>query len=124
MHRIETQIEIAAAPERVWALLMDFPSYATWNPFVRSIEGEPEVGQQLKVLVQSPAGGAMRFRPAVLVAQKYGEFRWKGKFLVPGLLDGEHYFRIERTSGDGVVFHHGELFSGLLVPLFKRFLDG
>jgi hypothetical protein len=124
MHRIETQIEINASAERVWSLLMDFPSYPRWNPFIRSIEGNPMVGQSLNVLIQPPGSKAMRFRPTVLKVEPNREFRWKGKLLVPGLFDGEHYFKLEPKPGGGLVFRQGEMFSGLLVPLLKRSLDG
>jgi hypothetical protein len=124
MHRIETQIEINGPAERVWSLLMDFPSYPRWNPFIRSIEGNPMVGQSLNVLIQPPGSKAMRFRPTVLKVEPNREFRWKGKLLVPGLFDGEHYFKLEPKPGGGLVFRQGEMFSGLLVPLLKRSLDG
>jgi hypothetical protein len=124
MHRIETQIEINAPAERVWSLLMDFPSYPRWNPFIRSIDGNPMVGQSLNVLIQPPGSKAMRFRPTVLKVEPNREFRWKGKLLVPGLFDGEHYFKLEPKPGGGLVFRQGEMFSGLLVPLLKRSLDG
>lgn len=124
MHHLETQITINASVERVWSLLVDFPSYAKWNPFVRSIEGRPEVGQSLNVFVQPPGNSGMRFRPTVLAVEANREFRWKGKFLLPGLFDGEHYFRLEAKPDGGLIFHHGELFSGILVPLLRRSLDG
>jgi len=44
--------------------------------------------------------------------------------LRPGLFDGEHYFRIEPLSEARLRFHQGEIFTGLLVPLFARSLDG
>jgi hypothetical protein len=124
MHRLDTSIEINAPAERVWTLLMDFPAYGRWNPFVRSIEGNPAVGQSLKVFIQPPGGNGMRFQPRVLANQPKREFRWKGKVLVPGLFDGEHFYKLEPKSSAGVVFHQGEVFSGLLVPLFRRSLDG
>jgi hypothetical protein len=124
MHRIETQIEINAPAERVWPLLMDFPLYLRWNPFIRSIDGNPVVGQSLNVLIQPPGSSAMRFRPTVLKVEPNREFRWKGKLLVPGLFDGEHYFKLEPKPGGGLVFRQGEVFSGLLVPLLRRSLDG
>ena len=124
MHHLETQIAIDAPAERVWALLMDFPSYARWNPFVRSIEGDSKVGQPLKVFIQPPGVGGMRFSPTVLIVEPDREFRWKGKLLMPGLFDGEHYFKLEPQADGGIVFHQGELFSGILVPLFRGSLNG
>jgi hypothetical protein len=65
----------------------------------------------------------MRFRPAVLKVDENHEFRWKGKFVVTGLFDGEHYFILSGSDNE-VTFTHGELFSGLLVPLLRGFLNG
>lgn len=123
MHLLETQIEIAAPVERVWALLTDFPSYSRWNPFVRSIEGTLEVDQSLKVLIQPPGASGMQFRPTVLAVEPNRELRWKGRLFLPGLFDGEHYFQLESKPGGGLTFRQGETFSGILVPLFKRSLD-
>lgn len=44
----------------------------------------------------------MTFRPTVLVAEPDRELRWRGRLLVPGLLDGEHAFVVE-PRGDGGV---------------------
>jgi len=65
----------------------------------------------------------MRFRPRVLVADPVREFRWKGRLLLPGLFDGEHYFLLEAQSAGSLV-RHGEKFSGFLPRLMgKRLLD-
>ena len=124
MHRIDTQIEINASTERVWSILMDFPGHARWNPFVRSIEGAPTVGESLNLFIQPPGSGGMRFRPTVLTVEPKREFRWKGRLLMPGLFDGEHFFTLEPKSDNRLIFRHGEVFSGLLVPFFRRSLDG
>jgi hypothetical protein len=44
--------------------------------------------------------------------------------VIPGLFDGEHFFKLEPKSNTQVVFHQGEVFSGLLVPFLRRSLDG
>ncbi|HET7833491.1 MAG TPA: SRPBCC domain-containing protein [Gallionella sp.] len=124
MHKLETQIEIEAPAERVWSLLVDFPSHSHWNPFIPSIEGIPGIGQSLKVFIQPPGANGMLFRPKVLAAEPNRELRWKGKLLLPGLFDGEHYFLLESRPGVGVTFRQGEIFTGILVPLFRRSLDG
>ncbi len=122
---LRTQIDIDAPPARVWAVLMDFPAHARWNPFVRSIEGEARVGARLAIHLQPPGdGGGMRFRPVVRVLEAQREFRWLGRLVLPGLFDGEHAFRLEPLPGGGTRLHHGEDFSGLLVPLFGKSLEG
>ena len=44
MRELRAEIEIAAPPERVWQVLRDFDAYPEWNPFMRSIVGDAEVG--------------------------------------------------------------------------------
>ncbi len=122
-HEIATAISIGASPERVWAVLLDFARYPEWNPFVRSIEGAAAQGSSLHVILQPPSGKAMTFRPIVLRNSVAREFRWKGKFLLSGLFDGEHYFQLAPAAGDSTVFTQGELFSGLLVGLFRGAID-
>jgi hypothetical protein len=124
MHEIRTDIEIKATPERVWSILLDFPSHRDWNPFVRSIEGVAKVGDRLKVFIQPQGGKGMTFRPAVLTVIPNAELRWLGRFLLPGIFDGEHYFQINQIAPGHVSFIQGERFSGVLVPFAKSSLDG
>ena len=124
MHRIETQIDINAPAERVWSILMDFQSYARWNPFIRSIEGTPKVGERLNIHIQPAGSNGMHFHPRVLIVEEKHELRWKGKLVLRGMFDGEHYFTLEPKSETQLIFRQGELFSGLLVPALRRSLDG
>lgn len=65
----------------------------------------------------------MTFAPKVLVADPGRELRWIGRMWMPGIVDGEHYFRIE-PAGDGRVrLTQGERFSGALVPVAGGLLD-
>jgi len=124
MLTLQTEIEIAATPAQVWSILMDFPNHDRWNPFIRSLEGTARVGETLTVFIRPPGGRGMRFRPTVLTVAEAREFRWKGKLLVPGLFDGEHFFILEAAANGKVLFKQGEIFSGLLVPLMKKSLEG
>ncbi|MEK7346788.1 MAG: SRPBCC domain-containing protein [Pseudomonadota bacterium] len=122
-HQIETQVLIHAPAERVWSVLLDFPGHAQWNPFIRHIGGRAEVGGKLNIQIQPVGGREMAFSPTVLVAQPLEEFRWKGQFIMPGLFDGEHYFLLRPDGAGGVLWVHGEKFSGLLVPFFRSSLE-
>jgi hypothetical protein len=124
MHEISTEIEIAATPEQVWSILIDFIAYPQWNPFIRSISGVVKTGERLNIFVQPTGGKGMKFRPTVLVAVPNQELRWLGHFLLPGIFDGEHYFQIEAISPDRVRFIQGEKFSGILVGFAKAKLEG
>jgi hypothetical protein len=123
MHQIETEIDIAATAQRVWSILTDFTAYPEWNPFIRSIEGVLGKGQRLKVAIQPEGARAMTFRPIVLAAVADHEFRWCGRFVLPGIFDGEHYFHMLPGAPGSVRFVQGEKFSGLLVGFAKAGLD-
>lgn len=121
---LKTDIEIHATPERVWSILLDFSQYAEWNPFIRSIEGVARAGEQLTVVIQPQGSRGMTFRPTVLAATPNRELRWLGRFLIPGIFDGEHYFQIVPLAPDRVKFVHGEKFSGILISFAKARLEG
>jgi hypothetical protein len=123
MHQILTDIEVNAEPVVIWSILTDFPSYPDWNPFIRRIAGTPAKGNRLTISVQPPDGRPRTFTPLVLESIENRELRWRGRLPVPGLFDGEHYFRIESLAPGRSRFTHGERFTGALVPLLRRTLD-
>ncbi len=123
MRELKTHIEINTPAQRVWQILADFESYSRWNPFIRSISGEPKEGSRLKVFMQPPGSRGMTFKPVVLKAEPNKELRWLGRLFVPGLFSGEHSLVIEPTVGNRVIFTQSEKFKGLLVPLLWKSLD-
>jgi hypothetical protein len=117
---LRTEIEISAPPSRVWAVLTDFRAYPDWNPFIVRISGNLAVGEKLSVVAAMPGGREFAFRPKLLVLNAENELRWRGHFLIPGIFDGEHFFRIVDLGDNRTRFVHGEDFSGL----FVRFAGG
>lgn len=122
MKTIETSIEIDAPPEVVWARLTDFATYGSWNPFIRSIDGEAAPGARLKVRIQPPGRAGMTFRPTVLDATPGRRLGWLGTLGIRGIFDGEHRFEFEPLPGGRTRLTHSERFTGLLVPLFSAML--
>jgi hypothetical protein len=118
------EIEINAAPAQVWQVLTDLSAYPDWNPFIVSAEGEVRKGAKLVNKLSQANGGTMTFKPTVLVAAPERELRWLGRFGVPGVVDGEHYFLLEPIgAGDRTRLVQGEKFTGVLVPFAGRVLD-
>lgn len=115
---LQTEINIEASPEKVWTVLTDFKNYPSWNPFIKSLEGNVAVGNQIQAQIQD-----MKFKPVVLQFVQNKEFRWKGKLFFQGLFDGEHYFQLNANEDGTTTLIHGELFSGILIPLFKKKLN-
>jgi hypothetical protein len=114
---LKTMIEINVSADIVWKELTDFDHYSDWNPFIRSIRGKAKQGEQLEVFIQPPGGSEMIFRPVILALQPERELRWIGRFMLPGIFDGEHWFQIEPIGEGRIRLSQCEIFSGLLVPL-------
>jgi hypothetical protein len=119
--RIETSIQATATPEEVWDVLMDFPSYPSWNPMVVEIAGQPGAGQRLTVAIAMKGGRKMTFKPTVVEYEPGRRFGWLGKVWVRGLFDGLHRFEVQ-PNGEATTFVHSEEFRGLLPPLMGKVL--
>jgi hypothetical protein len=124
MHTLDTEIEIGASPDGIWSILTDFDAYRRWNPFIRSIKGVARKGASLDVRVQLDGAKERSFRATVLAADRPGELSWRGRLLIPGILDAEHRFTIEALSSGKARFRQMEQFGGVLVPFLRRTLDG
>ena len=120
---IETTIEINASPGRIWAVLTDFARMSSWNPFIRCISGNLTQGARLSVHIALPGKSGMRFKPTVLTVRPGRELRWSGHLLIPGILDGQHYFLLESIGKHQTRVTQGEKFSGLLVGLLSGALS-
>lgn len=123
MKELNTEIEINASAERVWAILTDLGQFADWNAFIPEAEGEVKEGERLRVRIEPPGGKGMTFTPTVTLVEPERAFRWLGRLLLPGLFDGEHIYEITPLAEDRVRFVQREEFRGLLVPLFWKSLD-
>lgn len=116
---VSTVIDIDADPQAVWDVLVDFPAYPEWNPFMDSIKGTAEVGHRLVVHLAGQGGRGTTFRPTVLVATPGKELRWIGKLGPGGLFDGVHSFVLAASPDGTTRLVHIERFTGILVALFK-----
>jgi len=120
MTSIETEILISASPAKVWCVLTNLKAYHEWNPFIVVAHGEVHQGTRLTNTIQLQSGKQQTFKPKVLIAKVNQEFRWLGRFILPGLFDGEHYFRLEPTASGATRLVHGEVFRGVLVSLIMN----
>jgi hypothetical protein len=120
--RIDTAVDIEANPKAVWQVLTDFSAYPDWNPFIRTIEGQPVQGARLSILIQPDGRKPMRFRPHVKVAEDETRFSWIGRVLMRGLFERHHEFELH-PHGEGTRLLHREYFSGLLVPLIWKQME-
>jgi hypothetical protein len=120
--QIETTLDIAAPPPRVWADLTDFTKFAEWSRFILGIHGELRTGAKLEVRLDD-GSGPMTMRPELLVSAEHEELRWKGKVGANFVFSGEHYFQLTPLPSGGTRLTHGEIFAGFLAPFFWNTLN-
>lgn len=122
--RLRAETTIAAPPERVWELLTDFPSFKTWNPFIRRASGEVRAGAKLDIYLRIYKRNLTHFRPVVTAASAPNELRWHATLGFPGVMDVDRFFLLEPTEDGGTRFRQGEDCSGVLaLPLLATGLE-
>jgi hypothetical protein len=123
MHELHTDIEIAAPPQTIWAVLTDLPAYGRWNPFIRQVYGDLHGGTYLEVSVRPPGARRARLRPKVLVVAPPRELCWRAYVLMPEVLEVEQRFLLGPTSNGEVHFKQSLRVSGLIAPLLRSRVD-
>jgi hypothetical protein len=92
--QISAAIEIAATPERVWAVLADLPSYPQWHPVFREASGQLATGNRITLTSTQPTSDrTMTAKVKVLAA----ELRWVSSVL--GLMRSERSFTLSPAGG-------------------------
>ena len=124
MKTIGHGIVINASPSAVWRVLMDWPRFGAWNPFLTDVEGEPRLGSRLSVRITPPGGKPMRFRPKLTALEAESRLQWLGRAGLPGMFDGRHTFTLTALPEGRTWFEQDETFTGLLTwftgALLKR----
>jgi hypothetical protein len=121
-YEIKTEIGIGASPSRVWEILTDFHHYPDWNPFILEVKGCVRKDAAICYRFEMPRGIRIWTAAVVPRFEKESELRFSAHFLTATVFKGEHYFRIEPRGEDRVIFHHGEIISGLLFPIIRLVL--
>jgi hypothetical protein len=109
MKQYHTQIVIQAPITRVWAELTNFKAYPEWNPLVRELHGELEVGSKIRMFI-IPFGSY--FNAEFLTVAPNQEMSWQGVRFAKFLLSGRHYYKLEAIDDNKTRLLHGEFFEG------------
>ena len=116
---LDTYIDINAPPQRVWEVLIDFPAWREWNPFIPSITGKLEAGERLQITVSPPGMKSMQFKPEVFAVRPGKEIIWDGNFLL-FVYRGDHAILLEPLPSGGTRFRQCERFWGPMVLFMGR----
>lgn len=121
---LDTRIEIHAPASTVWQALTNFAQYPRWNPLLRGTQGEPRVGEHLRMHIESPSGRITDMGSVVQQADPNKRLAWMGTIYHPLIFSGLHSFTIERELPDGgVLFAQHEIYTGLSIPFIRRMLQ-
>ncbi len=123
MSRIETEIEIAAAPHQIWEVLTQFASYGTWNPFIDRIDGEARLGSQIKVYVKALGLPAMPLDAEIVTLTPDQEIVWRSGLVTKGVFDRDHIIKIE-PRGEGSLVRQIQTFEGPMAKAAALFGEG
>jgi hypothetical protein len=112
---ISTDIEIAAPPERVWAVLSDLEGYQAWNPIWQKVSGELTPGNTLTIIATPlRSDRSVTVKVTVEAAEPASELRWRSSVL--GVSHSVHSFVLTR-QGAGTQLEQRQVYRGF----FTRF---
>jgi len=121
-YQINTELAIGAPVAQVWDIIADFPRYPEWNPFILEVVGEVRQGASVRYRFEFPKGLRIWATAKILRFEPGHELLWAAHFLTPALFNGVHHFRVGAAPEGGALFQHGEVFSGLALPLITPIL--
>ncbi len=122
-------VEIAAALDHVWAVMMDVDAYGEWNDFCFKAEcpSPPEPGDPITLHVRWANGRTTTSPERIsLVEPPYDDqgtrratlaYVYEGLPAKLGLVKGRRLQRLSQVPGGPTVYDTVEEFSGPLVPL-------
>jgi hypothetical protein len=122
---LRASADIEAPIERVHTIMMDFPRYAEWNPFVVGIEGEARVGGVLTLDVRFHDGRRERVRERIEVIEAPGDraeltYCFLGPFARLGLVRTVRRQVLTRLGEGRTRYETEERFTGLFTAFLPR----
>lgn len=115
-YRLETEVIINASVSDVWRVLIDFPNYKNWNSFIPKASGEPQLDSILKIVMQPLGEKSQNYKVKITELESEKRFSWLGHFIIPGLIDGHHFFELVSLEENQTKLIQSENFRGILIP--------
>jgi len=123
MQVINTEIEIDASPQTIWAILDDIARYDEWNPVVPRMQGKTVVDSQLDGQLIILDKVDKPFPPTVTRIVGARQFRWVTVRPDSSEFIAEHCFTLEPLENGRTHLKHFETFEGTLVEGMWPLLD-
>jgi uncharacterized protein YndB with AHSA1/START domain len=116
MRHYEASTSIAAAPEDVWAVLVDGGGWPAWDSGVEAVEGRIAAGE--KITVRSKAAPGRAFPVKVTTVEPPRRLVFSGGMPL-GLFRGVRTYSLT-PEGGGTLFRMREEYTGPLLGLIWR----
>ncbi|HEX4340771.1 MAG TPA: SRPBCC domain-containing protein [Polyangiaceae bacterium] len=107
--------DIAARPEKIWALLTDAHRFPSWNTTVTELGGEIALGNRLVLKVTLDP--KRTFKPRVTKLEPSREMEWSDGFAP--MFRGVRTFTLTPKPGGTTEFAMREVFSGVMLPMIR-----
>ena len=117
---ITTQIEISAAPEKVWDVLTNIAAWKEWSPIIKDSSGSAKSGSKLTITMVSDEGKdgkpGPKYEPTVTTFDEAKNMTWTATMGPGFVMTNGKVFELQATE-TGTLLIHKETFSGMMVPM-------
>jgi len=117
---VKTEIDIAAPPEKVWAILTDINKWHEWSPTINASQGEGAVGSELSITMMSKEAGkdGPKYNPTIIQMDEPAYFHWRAHMLASIVFTNEKIVELKKTE-TGTKVTHTETFKGMMAALMR-----
>lgn len=110
------EVEIAAPPERVWEVLVDFVQYEAWNPFTPQIVTDLAPGSPVEITVVLGGKRVVQMEEMVEATAPH-RLVWQTTWGSPLLLRAQRVQSLEPLPSGGTRYVSEDVMHGPLVPV-------
>lgn len=115
MKLLDTEVDIDASPQTVWAVMDNLPLYPEWNRLVPDLKGLTTVGQNVSGTLKQDGVPDIPLNPVLTRIVGARELRWLTEAPEPGIFRAEHIFVLAPNGSGGTRLTHNEEFDGAAV---------
>ena len=118
---VVSEVEIAAPPAVVWAVLVDLESYPRWNPFTTEVISRLQPGSPVDMqVVLTPGRPARQQREYVTQRTREQRLCWGVTFGLAAIMRAERCQTLAPLANDHTRYRTVDRLRGVLVPLVMR----
>ena len=121
---IESEIEIAAPVDKVWAVLTDIEKWSDFNSAINASTGVASPGSVHSVTMRGEEAGTdgPQYAPEIISFDEGKSYRWRAVMGAGIIFTNHKLFELTPTD-TGTLLKHSEVFNGMMLPLMKGFMQ-